>query len=213
MKIKTPMLMEGLERLLERSYDRIAPKYFRDRRTKSKWEVRELKKLMRLMPPGGRLLDLGCGVGQVLKLFHKNGFRVTGIDQSGKMTAFSRRSVPRARVYHRNMLNPGFKAGSFDGIVSMYAIIHVPQGKQPAVFSHMNRLLSPGGHFLINIGSGAYEYVGPHCGEWMYWSGADLKETFRRIRRAGLTILWHQELGPRDDRQTWILGRKARLTE
>jgi 2-polyprenyl-3-methyl-5-hydroxy-6-metoxy-1,4-benzoquinol methylase len=208
MKAVKPSQVEGVTRLLEQSYDRIAPKYYRDKGPKSKWQVRELKRLMRLMPPGGRLLDMGCGIGPVLELFHRNGFRVTGIDQSGKMVAFSKRSVPQARVFHRNMFNPGFKAGSFDGIVSLFAIIHVPQGKQPAVFRHMGRLLSPGGHFLINIGSGAYEYVGPHCGEWMYWSGADLKETFRRIRRAGLEILRHEELGPRGDRQTWILGRK-----
>jgi SAM-dependent methyltransferase len=208
MKVKPRLQVEGEKRLLERSYDRIAPKYYRDRGPKPGWQVRELKRLMRLLPPGGRVLDMGCGVGQVLELFHRNGFRVTGIDQSSKMVEFSRRVVPQARVFHRNMLSPGFKAGRFNGIVSLFAIIHVREGKQPEVFHHMRRLLSPRGCFLINIGSGAYEYVGEHCGEWMYWSGASLKETFRRIRRAGFEILWRQELGPRDDRQTWILGRK-----
>jgi len=118
--------------------------------------------------------------------------------------------VPAGRFYHRNMVNPGFRAGSFDGIVSTFAIIHVHHAKQPKVFRHMARLLMPGGHFLISLAdeSGLHEYVGEHCGEAMYWSGVSIRESFRRLRRAGFEILWHRVLGPRGDRHTWILGRK-----
>ncbi len=209
-------LIEHIPQLMRRSYDRIAPLYNRgrDKRRdwtswKRSWEDRVVySRFVRRLPPGGRVLDLGCGVGVWLKQFRANRFRVAGIDQSPRMVAFSRRRNPGAPVFCRDMRRPGFTAGSFDGILSMFAVIHVPQGDQPEVFRHMHRLLKPGGHFLINIGGGAYEYVGEHHGEWLYWSGAPLAETFRRIRRAGFKIIWHRGLGPRADPHEWILARK-----
>jgi len=202
--------IEGIEPLMRRSYDRIAPSYNRSRGTGPKWQDRVLSRFIRFLPPGGRVLDLGCGVGIVLKHFHANGFRVAGIDQSPKMVQFARRRVPQAALFCRNMVNPGFKAGSFDGIISQYAVIHVPQASQPEVFRHMYRLLAPGGYALFNLCDGATEEVGEWDGEYLYWSGTSLPESFRRIRRAGLRILWHQGLGPRGDHHTWIFARKPR---
>jgi len=207
MKLERQLNVEGVKRLLELSYDRIAPKYYRARGSKGGWQLRELKRFMRLLPPGGRVLDMGCGTGPVLKLLHRKGFRPTGIDQSGKMAAYSRREARRAKVFHRNMVRPGSRAGSFDGIVSLFAIIHVHHRDQVEVFRQMRRLLKPGGAFLINLGNETIrEYVGEHCGEWMYWSGTSKAENLRRLRRAGFRILRQQDLGPPGDRHTWILG-------
>lgn len=207
--------IEFLRPLMRKSYDRIATTYnkgWRGYDFKSwthGWENRVVyNRLVRRLPPGGRVLDLGCGVGVWLKQFHANGFRVAGIDQSPRMAAFTKRRVPAARVFCRNMVTPGFRDGSFDGILSLYAIIHVPQARQPGVFGHIHRLLRPGGHALFNVTGGATEYIGAHKGEWMYWSGTSVPESLRRVRRAGLTILWHEGLGPRDDHQHWILARK-----
>jgi SAM-dependent methyltransferase len=199
--------VEGVARQMRRSYDRIAPIYNRSR-GHCRWRLRVLSRFTRLLPHGGRVLDLGCAVGEYLRTLHKEGFRVAGIDQSPKMVEFARRRVPQASVFCRDMVKPGFSAESFDGILSLFAIIHVPQARQPEVFRHMYRLLVPGGHFLINLGAKAREYVGEHYGEWLYWSGASLPESFRRIRRAGFKILWHQGLGPRDDYSVWIIARK-----
>jgi len=210
------LLVEGIAAQMRRSYDRIAPTYNKPWASgkpitwHSSWETKVVReKFARRLPRGGRVLDLGCGVGVWLRRFRMDGFRVAGIDQSPRMVAFSRRRNPGTPVYCRDMRRPGFPAGSFDGIVSMYAVIHVPQADQPRVFLHMARLLKPGGLFLILVGSGAYEYVGEHHGEWLYWSGASAGESFRRLRRAGFRILWKEVLGPPDDRQLWILGQRS----
>ena len=214
-KNASPTLIEHIPQQMRRSYDRIAPVYDRPWRHgkrvswTSSWEDRVVhQRFVSRLPRGGRVLDLGCGVGVWLKMFREAGFRVAGIDQSPRMMQFSRRRNPGSPVFCRDMRRPGFTAASFDGILSMYAIIHVPQADQPEVFRHMFRLLKPGGHFLINVCRGATEYVGEHHGEWLYWSGASVGESFRRIRHAGFKILWHQGLGPRNDHHMWILGRK-----
>jgi len=161
-KEKGPQLkVEGIERQMRRSYDRVAPIYYRGwplgklMSWKASWQTRLVhSRFACRLPRGGRVLDLGCGVGVWLKRFQVDGFHVAGIDQSPKMVAYTRRRIPQADVFCRNMVNPGFRSGSFDGIISLFAIIHVPQVKQLEVFRHMYRLLVPGGHFLINIGAG-----------------------------------------------------------
>ncbi len=203
------LLIEGIADMVRRSYDRIAPMYARGR-SWSAWQTKEINRFMRYLPEGGRVLDLGCGTGGKLKLFHERGFRVVGIDQSPQMVRHAERFIPRGRFYNRGMVNPGFRAESFDGVMSFFAIFHVPHGDQPEVFRQIHRLLVPGGHFLITLADYGKlrTYIGPHCGEWMYWSGVSIGESFRRLRRVGFEILWHKELGPRDDRNTWIVGRK-----
>lgn len=205
---RPPALIEHIPAQMRRAYDRIAPAYDRHKKPKYGWEYRLFDRLERLMPPHGRILDLGCGVGINLRRFRDHGFRVAGIDQSPMMVRFARRRNPGAPMFRRDMRRPGFTAGVFDGILSTFAVIHVPQADQPEVFRHMHRLLKPGGHALFNVGAGAYEYVGEHYGEWLYWSGASLPVTLRRVRKAGFTILWHRGLGPRGDFHQWILARK-----
>lgn len=203
------ILIEGIADLVRRSYDRIAPGYARSRGW-PEWQMREFRKLMRLLPPGGRVLDMGCGTGRVLKKFDERGFRVTGIDQSPQMVKEARRFIRRGRFHRRSMVAPGLRGGSFDGVMSFFAIFHVPHQDQPEVFRQIRRLLAPGGHFLITLSDFGEPstYIGPHCGEWMYWSGVSLAESLRRIRRAGLEILSRKTMGPREDRNTWIIGRR-----
>jgi len=91
MKLERQLNVEGVKRLLELSYDRIAPKYYRERGSKGGWQLRELKRFMRLLPPGGRVLDMGCGTGPVQKAaaqarFPSDGDRPVGED-GGLFTA------------------------------------------------------------------------------------------------------------------------------
>ncbi|MDR3115234.1 MAG: methyltransferase domain-containing protein [Treponema sp.] len=44
----------------------------------------------RMLPPGGRALDVGCGTGRFLLALAKDGAEITGIDISPKMLAFAR---------------------------------------------------------------------------------------------------------------------------
>ncbi|MBQ4309011.1 MAG: class I SAM-dependent methyltransferase [Lachnospiraceae bacterium] len=43
-----------------------------------------------LLPPGGRVLDVGCGSGRDLKWFAQKGFRTAGLDASERMCELAR---------------------------------------------------------------------------------------------------------------------------
>jgi SAM-dependent methyltransferase len=46
---------------------------------------KRLRRLLKRVPPGAWVLDLGCGTGLLTKLLASDGFRVVGIDQSEEM--------------------------------------------------------------------------------------------------------------------------------
>ena len=52
--------------------------------------------LLPLVPPGGHILDLCCGVGHLSHWLTVCGFGVTGVDGSQEMVRLARRNAPRA---------------------------------------------------------------------------------------------------------------------
>lgn len=58
----------------------------------------EVKFLMRFLPPGGRVLDLGCGAGRHSLAISKAGFSVTGIDRSREALELARTKAKEMKV-------------------------------------------------------------------------------------------------------------------
>ncbi|MBI3069751.1 MAG: methyltransferase domain-containing protein [Candidatus Levybacteria bacterium] len=63
----------------------------------SSFLLRNVKKFSSNLPPGGRVLDLGCGSGRALKLFVERGFTVVGIDFSDALLRLARKFVLGAK--------------------------------------------------------------------------------------------------------------------
>ncbi len=200
-------------RFVARAYDRIAARYDRTRRRdRGSRFVAVLNQLMRRLPPGGRVLDLGCGAGYpVARTLTDCGFQVTGLDISGRMLARARRAVPEGTFLRRDMVRPGLPAGSFDGAVAVYSLFHVPWRRQPRVLRAIRRLLVPGGPFLFNLGDEIdREYTEGFYGGRMYWSGLSAVENLRMIRRAGFHLLWHRAFRIGGERHSYYLATVPR---
>jgi ubiquinone/menaquinone biosynthesis C-methylase UbiE len=76
---------------------------------------------------GKRVLDIGCGPGNLAKALLKLGARVTGIDPAPEMVALARAAVPDATF----LVAPGedlpFEAGAFDAAIFLNSLHHVPE--------------------------------------------------------------------------------------
>jgi SAM-dependent methyltransferase len=108
------------------------------------------------LPPGSRLLDLGCGTGLDAVAFARRGYRVTATDWSPRMVERTReraeRSTAACRVdaRHLGIQQLDRLRGEFDGIYSDLGPMNcVPDLRAAAV--ECARLLRPGGKLVCSV--------------------------------------------------------------
>jgi SAM-dependent methyltransferase len=116
--------------------------------------IRIANDIARQTPPG-RLLDWGCGYGQMTYLLEQRGFRVTPFDIGAPDAALPDiplcRGLSIVRTQHPTTLP--FEAASFDSVLSCGVLEHVDEYSQPGneikSLLEIARVLRPGGLFLI----------------------------------------------------------------
>lgn len=101
------------------------------------------------IPPGGRILDLGCGSGRDAKHFMEMGYEVYAIDASERMVEHAKRylgdrvSLATFESYETDML--------FDGIWAQASLIHVAEDDLVSVIRKYRDMLKSGGVFHMSF--------------------------------------------------------------
>lgn len=102
------------------------------------------------LPEPVRVLESGCGQGEVAAALHDQGHAVVGVD-------LARQALQRSRERHRDLpLLVGdvgrlpFQDGSFDAVVSLGVIEHLESGPS-ALLAEQARVLAPGGLLLLTV--------------------------------------------------------------
>lgn len=110
----------------------------------NRWDPAHLRKIDRLLElkPGQRMLEVGCGQGHLTKRLADRGIEVTGIDANKEAPVVAGTD----RVVHMMAEDLQFEDGTFDTIVSVHAIEHIPPLEQ--ALSEMARVLKQGGSAL-----------------------------------------------------------------
>jgi ubiquinone/menaquinone biosynthesis C-methylase UbiE len=194
-------------RLVRNGYNEIAVQYHAERLTFDTSGV--LQRFMETTQEGGHVLDAGCGAGvPVAKTLVDNGFRVTGTDISNSMLELARRHVPDAVFLMQDMTRLSFNSETFDGIVSTFALIHVPRTLHEDLFRHFFRVLKSGGTLLVSLGVDEWEATGEYHGTAMYWSHFDRETSLRLLQKAGFKSIWNDVLETRGETHLWILSKK-----
>ena len=193
--------------MVKNSYNKIAASYY-SHRDLSKFNG-ELDKFVDLLPKNGHVLDVGCGAGiPTGKYLVNRGLKVTGIDISDTMLEMARKNVPEADFINKDMNTLDFKKNSFDGIISVYALFHVPKNNHPNIFKQFFEILKPDGILLINTGTSESEGVSKFFGEPMFWSNYDPKKTLEIVKSVGFSILFEGVLVRDGEFQYWIFAKK-----
>jgi ubiquinone/menaquinone biosynthesis C-methylase UbiE len=135
-----------------RSYDLVARLLFADR-------YRAIAAVIAAeVPDGSRLLDVGCGPGEVLARVARTAPRIetTGLDVDGAMIERAERKADRAvaggaanrpTFVIADAAAMPFPDDSFDVVVSSFAIHHWPD--RAAGLGEMMRVLRPGGRAIV----------------------------------------------------------------
>ena len=99
--------------------------------------------------PDERVLDLGCGTGDLTRQIADRGARVTGIDASSEMVSEAQRKHPGLGFSLADGQELRFD-GDFDAVFSNAALHWMPRAD--AVAEGVARALRPGGRFVAEFG-------------------------------------------------------------
>ncbi|MBX6341621.1 MAG: class I SAM-dependent methyltransferase [Thermomicrobiaceae bacterium] len=105
-----------------------------------------------LVPPGGRVLDLGCGTGALLAALAARGGAVVGLDRSPAMLDAARRRVgtaPGAALVLADARRLPFRGGTFTAVVSTFPAEFILDA---ATLDEVARCLRPEGRFVVVLG-------------------------------------------------------------
>ncbi len=104
----------------------------------------------RHFPPGGRVLEAGCGVGQWVRWLGARGFRATGVEIAPETVAMARAHWKDLDLQVGDVARMTFEAGAFDAALSLGVVEHWPEGPR-APLAELLRVLRPGGIALITV--------------------------------------------------------------
>jgi ubiquinone/menaquinone biosynthesis C-methylase UbiE len=213
---------------LRTSYNTIAPTY-------NEWTARNssirLKYLDKLIPhltstPIERhVLELGSGAGIPVtqKLAAVEHILITANDISSAQIEYAKQNLlpltskspvgEKFKFIEADMMSLEFPVESFDAVIAMYSLIHLPIEDQSTIISRIAKWLKPGGHFLGNFStledSGMITEQWLHEKGWMFWSGMGVQGTVKAIKNVGLHIeLQDVSIDVVDADFLWILARK-----
>ncbi len=96
------------------------------------------------------ILDLGSGTGVTAErvLARHPGATLVGVDASPEMLRAARRAVPSGSFVERR-LEDALPAGSFDLVVSAFAVHHLPSAAKADLFKRVAAALCPRGRFVL----------------------------------------------------------------
>lgn len=186
---------------------------FRVNAEPNEMELYFLKKLVDGVGAKADVLDLGCGIGLPFDKFlvDKN-IKVTGIDISQKHIELSKKNVPQAKFIKGDFSAFDFGSKKFNGIISFYAIFHIPREEHRNLFIKMNRLLVENGIILVTLGTSGSEYGEEQnwCGAPMAWSTYDPQTYKQMLDESRFKILEDKFEGQPGDEEYhyWVLAQK-----
>jgi len=157
---------------------------------------------IQVLRPGldARILDIGCGMGSLLRALDHAGYSdVCGLEFSAFAAAQAQRNV-RGKVIAADFLEADFGEARFDVIHAGEVIEHL---RDPmSFFRRLRALLAPGGVFIYSTGNAAgvyarvlgtrWPYLVPE-GHLVYYTP---KTMARYFERAGLDVLRDTDLAP-----------------
>ena len=131
--------------------------------------------------PGGRYLDVGCGLGVMVAGMARLGMQAEGVEP-GEAAVEKLRGLG-LKVFHGMLHDAHFPDASFDSVSMYHVLEHTPD--PVVVLAECRRILKPGGELFVgvpNFDSLVRTWIG-----WL-WSGLDLPRHLHQFRAASIRV-------------------------
>jgi SAM-dependent methyltransferase len=167
-----------------------------------------LARFTALMPPGGTVLDIGCGSGQpIAGYLIAHGYDVTGVDSSPTMIELARGNFPGGRWQIADMrtLSLGQR---FQGVVAWDSFFHLTFDDQRRMFPVFAAHAAPGAPLWFSSGPRHGEAIGNLHGEPLYHASLDPEEYRTLLAANGFSVVAHVAEDPACGGHTVWLARR-----
>lgn len=158
-------------------------------------QVASAEWLIRSLPAGSRVLDLGCGTGIPTALqLAEAGLRVVGVDLSSAMVALARKNVPSGVFHQADIadLRPSGPRdlGRFDAVAAFFSLLMLPRAEIPLALRAIHDLLVPGGLLALSmVEADVDDFMIPFIGHTIRVSGYLRDELREVVEGAGFEIV------------------------
>ena len=168
-----------------------------------------LQELAAHLPRDAHVLDIGCGAGVPADRWLTDaGFSVTGVDFSAVQIERARELVPEATFICADLASFDAADATFDAVISLYALIHVPLEDQRRLFPRIRRWLRPAGLLLAIVGHDRWTGVEDYLGAPMFWDHADAATYLDWLKGEGFDVAWTRFIPEGSGGHTLLLARK-----
>ncbi len=103
------------------------------------------------IPAGSTVLDVGCGLGDVLDDLHNRfKYQLSGIDYAESNVSFAKKRLAgKAEIQQANIYNLPFKEASVDVAICLEVLEHIEDDNR--AFKEISRVLRPGGCLIVAV--------------------------------------------------------------
>lgn len=170
--------MNHFKKIVQSGYDKVSEVYRKDDFVfkDTRYEV-FFNALLPYMKQDFHILDLGCGCGIPVSQHFSSDYNVTGVDISEVQIQRAQRLVPNANFICADMTQCNFKNESFDVILALYTVFHLPLDEQFSFLKRITKWLKNDAILVITVGNSAWTGIQENWrGEKdvsMYWCQAD----------------------------------------
>lgn len=169
-------------------------------------------------PPNARVLELGCGNGVpcTQHLASKVGHITANDISSAQLDLATEKLASNANVSFiaGDMTELSFSEASFDAVMVLYSLQHLPRDEQPAMIHSVHDWLKPGGLLLCCFGD--EDDPGTLMENWlgatMFHSGWGVEKSKELVVDVGFELVEAEVIANVDGKRTvpflWVLARK-----
>ena len=173
-------------------------------------------KLLDLIEDGSNLLELGCGGGGPATVRLAESHRLLGVDISPRQVERARERVPHASFQCADATELALESGSFDAVVSLFMLGHVPRAEQAPLLGSIASWLRGGGYLLATMGTAdAHDEVDENwLGAPMLFASFDEVADRRLLADAGFALIEARVIPVEEPGHgvvsfMWMLARKS----
>ncbi len=172
-----------------------------------------IAELLATLPSRGRVLDIGCGCGiPVARDLTAAGHAVTGVDVSEVQIQRARRLVPDATFVRADATALQLPPRSYDAVIALYSVIHVPLSAQPALLASIADWLVTDGLLLLSAGWRAWtgsesNWLGGDATMW--WSHTDASTYRQWLDQAGFQVMREEFVPEGTSRHSLFWARRT----